>query len=427
MLKSRTKKQFTFQLVVILFMITLFSFSVFGLSVTRSISENKVTLTVDPSGGTGTMSIQETVTGSLVVTEMPGECKFAPTKKRLTCDYEKASSGTIVYSTSGSGSVSGIVVSGSQQVNVAGDSTIPKTSACVSDWQQGAWSTCLNGQQTRTVTDSNNCPVPTNKPATSKTCTVTPSSSDCANLCDADQQSCLDEGYGEIDCTSTYNSCIAACPTTNGAQCGNNIKEGTEVCDGPDLGGQTCMSINPANVGGFLTCSSDCKGIKTSNCVQSSNQLLTCVDSDTIAVNDAKEGVSYPTSYKYINLNDKGSVTFKNATGVVVGAAEPDSCDPVTGKVVERFCDDKGNLAKEEIACPTGKSCVGGACVSSGADVGGEIQVTAKDQQESYLFQRIHDALEKNSGSPLKQISSVAGVFQCYFDSSCKLGEYKVK
>ncbi len=363
-------------------LLVLLIFQGLAFDVVRSISGNDITLTINPVGGAGVFTISETLQGVTVVTSsLSPDCGYDG--KILSCNYDKSVQGTIIYKTQGSGSVSG-VMSGIDSTtkkystkSITGDSAIPKTIApCVPSWVEGSWSTCVNGQQTRTVTDSNNCsPVPTNKPATSKTCTVTPSSSDCIDQCEAEEQACLNEGYDEAQCTPTYNSCAAACP-----------------------------------VGGNLA-----------------SPTLVCTDSDTIAVNDAKDGLSYPTSYKYINLNDKGLVTFKDATGVVVGAAEPDSCDPVTGKVVERFCDDKGNLAKEEIACPQGKLCMGGACVSSDTGVGGELQVTAADQQEADLFKRIHDALEKNSGSPLKQISSVAGVFQCYFKSDCDLATYQVK
>jgi hypothetical protein len=46
------------------------------------------------------------------------------------------------------------------------------TPTCTPNWVSGSWGTCVNGQQTRTVTDSNNCGVLTNKPISSRTCTV---------------------------------------------------------------------------------------------------------------------------------------------------------------------------------------------------------------------------------------------------------------
>jgi hypothetical protein len=46
------------------------------------------------------------------------------------------------------------------------------TQTCTPNWNVGAWSSCAGGTQTRTVTDSNNCGVTTNKPSTTQTCTV---------------------------------------------------------------------------------------------------------------------------------------------------------------------------------------------------------------------------------------------------------------
>jgi hypothetical protein len=45
--------------------------------------------------------------------------------------------------------------------------------------------------------------------------------------------------------------------------CGNNVKEGSEDCDGSDLGGATCVSLG--YTGGSLSCNSDCT-FNTSNC-----------------------------------------------------------------------------------------------------------------------------------------------------------------
>lgn len=50
---------------------------------------------------------------------------------------------------------------------------ITVTVACTPNWQTESWGTCTNGQQTRTVTDSNNCGTTTNKPPTTQSCTVT--------------------------------------------------------------------------------------------------------------------------------------------------------------------------------------------------------------------------------------------------------------
>ena len=49
-------------------------------------------------------------------------------------------------------------------------------------------------------------------------------------------------------------------PTT----CGNNVIDGADVCDGVDLGGQTCMGLGFQQ--GALTCSANCKGLVLDGC-----------------------------------------------------------------------------------------------------------------------------------------------------------------
>jgi hypothetical protein len=46
--------------------------------------------------------------------------------------------------------------------------------------------------------------------------------------------------------------------------CGNDVIEGDEVCDGSDLGGETCQS--QGFDGGTLACNGDCQGFDTSGC-----------------------------------------------------------------------------------------------------------------------------------------------------------------
>lgn len=46
--------------------------------------------------------------------------------------------------------------------------------------------------------------------------------------------------------------------------CGNGIREGSEVCDGPDLGGETCQSLGFES--GSLSCNSTCTAFNTSGC-----------------------------------------------------------------------------------------------------------------------------------------------------------------
>jgi len=51
----------------------------------------------------------------------------------------------------------------------------------------------------------------------------------------------------------------AAAPEHARAACGDGIRDGSEECDGSDLGGQTCASVTAGFVqGGTLSCNPDC-------------------------------------------------------------------------------------------------------------------------------------------------------------------------
>jgi hypothetical protein len=77
--------------------------------------------------------------------------------------------------------------------------------------------------------------------------------------------SCQSLNYqsGNLTCTGncTYN--------TNGCipypVCGNGVREGMEACDGADLGGQTCQGLG-YGPGGSLSCGQACN-FNTNNCV----------------------------------------------------------------------------------------------------------------------------------------------------------------
>jgi uncharacterized repeat protein (TIGR02543 family) len=66
----------------------------------------------------------------------------------------------------------------------------------------------------------------------------------------------------------TYTSASAPPPPTQ--TCGNNTREGTEVCDGTDLNSQTCQSQG-SFTGGTLTCNSGCTGYVTTQCTTTQN------------------------------------------------------------------------------------------------------------------------------------------------------------
>lgn len=65
--------------------------------------------------------------------------------------------------------------------------------------------------------------------------------------------------HGELLCTDDCKLDFSLCHT-----CGNGRVEGPEKCDGIDLGGETCESLG--FVGGTLGCLYDCSGFDTSEC-----------------------------------------------------------------------------------------------------------------------------------------------------------------
>ena len=71
------------------------------------------------------------------------------------------------------------------------------------------------------------------------------------------------------------SQCTAS--TGGSAQCGNNIRESTESCDGTDLAGQTCASNVGTGSTGALNCTSSCT-FNTTLCTASTGTCWLCND-----------------------------------------------------------------------------------------------------------------------------------------------------
>jgi len=67
---------------------------------------------------------------------------------------------------------------------------------------------------------------------------------------------------GVTPCQERYS--IAVAPPTQ--TCGNNLIEGTELCDGTALGGNTCTNIGGGFDGGTLACGGSCTSWDTAQC-----------------------------------------------------------------------------------------------------------------------------------------------------------------
>ena len=81
---------------------------------------------------------------------------------------------------------------------------------------------------------------------------------------DLNSQTCITKGYasGTLSCNSGCSAFVtSACVSSI---CGNNVKETGELCDGTDLNSQTC--ITQGFNGGSLTCNTGCGSFNTSAC-----------------------------------------------------------------------------------------------------------------------------------------------------------------
>lgn len=84
---------------------------------------------------------------------------------------------------------------------------------------------------------------------------------------DLDSKTCTSLGFlsGTLSCNANCSGFITTgCNSNSLIVCGNNTREGTEICDGTDLNSQSCVSIGFG--GGPLACASNCQSFNTSSC-----------------------------------------------------------------------------------------------------------------------------------------------------------------
>lgn len=84
-------------------------------------------------------------------------------------------------------------------------------------------------------------------------------------------QTCVSQGFdaGTLRCTRACAFDISLCTNVEPQTCGNGVREGTEICDGSDLNGRTCLSEGYGV--GSLLCSDSCNNVITTSCDSSCN------------------------------------------------------------------------------------------------------------------------------------------------------------
>jgi len=159
------------------------------------------------------------------------------------------------------------------------------------------------------------------------------------------QQVCINAGY---DCGSA--TCLNNCTIDYSGchKCGDGIIDCPgEQCDGSDIGGATCHSINPMYTSGIPKCRSDCH-YDLSSCGY-------CGDGKV----EAGEECDPP---------DMGTGTcFSKGFACGTLKCDPHTCKYITsgcGKHNDGICNCKENCATypSECPCPAGLSCIAGIC-----------------------------------------------------------------
>jgi hypothetical protein len=173
---------------------------------------------------------------------------------------------------------------------------------------------------------------------------------------DLDGQTCarLGMGGGTLMCDSLCKFDVSEC-TNLPAQCGNNIVEGTEKCDGTDLAGKTCQTM------GFTS--------GTLRCKAASN----CADFDTTSCTGTPTACTGPDTYRQaspalnVNLADGEPCNFSSdCTSGTCNSSYYCGDELVTPTIHD------GDL-------PLGRACdVDGACLSGYCWTGGDSYVCAE-------------------------------------------------
>ncbi|MEL6758790.1 MAG: hypothetical protein AAFP04_00175 [Myxococcota bacterium] len=107
---------------------------------------------------------------------------------------------------------------------------------------------------------------------------------------DLGNASCASRGFdrGELSCTANCNFDTRAC--RNDPVCGDGVREGDEVCDANDLGASSCATEGFAS--GSLSCNNDCDGFDTSACIAPTACDDGTVDDDEVCDGDDFEGAT---------------------------------------------------------------------------------------------------------------------------------------
>jgi hypothetical protein len=162
-----------------------------------------------------------------------------------------------------------------------------------------------------------------------------PAGQPCAT-CDNPQATCIQSQDGFV-CAAQIGLCVAA-PEP---RCGDDVKNGTDQCDGADLGGATC----PANTTGTVTCNAACE-LVTTGCAANPR----CGDG-VLNGNDECDGDDLGDAT--CPAGTSGTVSCNDDCEIVTTGCTP---DPICGDDVKNGDDECDGDDLGGATCPTGTS-----------------------------------------------------------------------
>ena len=128
------------------------------------------------------------------------------------------------------------------------------------------------------------------------------------------------------ECKIDSSNCAAA---VQDVKCGNNIKDGSDECDGTDFGDATCTSVLGETATGSLSCSEDCKIVST-GCTK---PVATCNNDNIKDEGEDCDGTDFGTKTcaDYKGEGATGSLVCDNCTIVSTNCVSGSTANPGCG------------------------------------------------------------------------------------------------
>ncbi len=167
----------------------------------------------------------------------------------------------------------------------------------------------------------------------------------------------VDDSTGDPISTTSDGTTTSDGSTGPGTVCGDDVVQGTEECDGSDLGNMTCADVDPMSTAGTLSCNVDCT-FDASGCTAVAGPIEMCQvanlaipDNDVTGVTDT---MTLPAEFAGLAITDVdvrvdlvhtfvGDLEIQVASGGTSALVMSDECG--TSEDLDVTFDDEGGAA----------------------------------------------------------------------------------